>query len=83
MQDPALVLLDRFYQAASFPELVLALQTRSGAATVDYSCGDEMVTLDAADASRPMISAVLHLPQEPIQPPFRQCPNFHMPSMMT
>jgi membrane-bound inhibitor of C-type lysozyme len=59
VQDPALVLLDRFYQAASFPELVLALQTRSGAATVDYSCGDEMVTLDAADASRPMISAVL------------------------
>jgi hypothetical protein len=39
--------------------MVLALQTKSGAATVDYSCNDEMVMLDAADASRPMLAALL------------------------
>jgi len=52
-------LLDRFHQAVSFPEMVLALQTKSGAATLDYSCSDEMVTLDAADATRPMLGALL------------------------
>ena len=39
--------------------MVLALQTKSGAATLDYSCSDEMVTLDAADATRPMLGALL------------------------
>ena len=39
--------------------MVLALQTQSGAATVDYSCSEEMVTLDAADATRPMLAALL------------------------
>lgn len=59
LQDPALLLLDRFHQAVSFPEMVVGLQTKSGAATLDYSCSDEMVTLDAADATRPLMGALL------------------------
>merc|ERR1711998_456026 len=39
--------------------MVLSLQTKSGAATVDFSCSDEMVTLDAGDSSRATLGALL------------------------
>jgi len=59
LQDTSLLLLDRFHQAVSFPEMVLAVQSKAGAATVDFSCEDEMVTLDASDATRAMFAALL------------------------
>ncbi|EKX39432.1 hypothetical protein GUITHDRAFT_114391 [Guillardia theta CCMP2712] len=59
LQDTALILLDRFHQAVSFPEMVIALQTRSSPATVDFSCADEMITVDPRDATRPMLGALL------------------------
>jgi hypothetical protein len=59
LEEPALVLLDRFHQAVSFPEMVLSLETKSGAATVDFSCNDEMVSIDSSDATRATMAALL------------------------
>lgn len=59
LEDSSLLLLDRFHQAVSFPEMVLAVQSKAGAATVDFSCNDDMVTLDAADATRATFASLL------------------------
>ncbi|KAJ1484221.1 hypothetical protein T484DRAFT_1797744, partial [Baffinella frigidus] len=41
LEETSLILLDRFHQSVSFPEMVISLQTKSGPATVDFSCNDE------------------------------------------
>lgn len=59
--EDSLVLLDRFHQAASFPEMVVAVQTSSVAAAVDFQCTGEMVTMNPMDASRPTLAALLQV----------------------
>jgi len=59
LQDENLILLDRFNQATSFPEMVVAVQTNSVAAAVDFQCTDEMVTMNPSDASRATLAALL------------------------
>lgn len=61
LEDPTLLLLDRFHQAVSFPEMVLAVQSGAGAATVDFSCNGDMLTIDAGDASRAAFAALLQV----------------------
>jgi hypothetical protein len=48
-------------QAVSFPEMIVAVQTKSQTAAVDYQCTDEMVTMNPSDASRPTLAAMLQV----------------------
>jgi len=59
LSDKNLLLLDRFHQAVSFPDSIFAITTQSGPFTVDFSCNDEVLTLDASDATRGIIGSVL------------------------
>ncbi len=64
------VLLDRYYQAVSYNDMVLAVQSNGFPFYSDFmqvhtstadssSCGDTTVLLDPRDVTRPVLSAVL------------------------
>jgi len=54
-----LLLLDRFHQAVSFPDMVIGVQTRAGQSSLDYECSEQRLSMDPNDASRPVLAALL------------------------
>eukprot|EP00300_Choanocystis_sp_HF-7_P002301 c11771_g1_i1.p1 GENE.c11771_g1_i1~~c11771_g1_i1.p1 ORF type:complete len:735 (-),score=165.05 c11771_g1_i1:88-2292(-) len=57
--SPKLLLLDRFHQAVSFDDMVVAIQTHAGTTVLDLSCNDKPVRFDASDATRAVLGALL------------------------
>eukprot|EP01112_Ceratiomyxa_fruticulosa_P019771 TRINITY_DN6558_c0_g1_i1.p1 TRINITY_DN6558_c0_g1~~TRINITY_DN6558_c0_g1_i1.p1 ORF type:complete len:730 (+),score=129.79 TRINITY_DN6558_c0_g1_i1:2321-4510(+) len=54
------LLLDRAFQAVSFPDMVIGIQTaQNELETVDFGFDDEPVFFDPSDATRPVLSAIL------------------------
>ncbi|KAL6045728.1 DUF4261 domain-containing protein [Balamuthia mandrillaris] len=54
-----ILLLDRYYQAVSFPDMIIAVQTPSPRLTFDYACDGQEISLDPRDASRPVLATLL------------------------
>ena len=53
------LLLDRRHQAVAFPDMVLAVRTRSPAAAVDLQCDGKVALTEPADLHRPLLAGVL------------------------
>ena len=58
---PHLLLLDRFHQAVAFPDAVVAVQTRAGAATIDARCGGAALEVATDSIERPLLGALLQV----------------------
>eukprot|EP00808_Paulinella_micropora_P025444 g2189.t1 len=58
---PKLVFLDRFLLAKSFPDMVLAVQSRSSGALLDYTCseGGQGIKISTQDPRRAIMAALL------------------------
>eukprot|EP00824_Muranothrix_gubernata_P000512 TRINITY_DN1058_c0_g1_i1.p1 TRINITY_DN1058_c0_g1~~TRINITY_DN1058_c0_g1_i1.p1 ORF type:complete len:727 (+),score=124.16 TRINITY_DN1058_c0_g1_i1:317-2182(+) len=56
---PNIILLDRFHQAVSFPDMVIAVQTQVNKALVDFACKDKVVSFNMKDSTRAVMSALL------------------------
>lgn len=59
LDSDEMVLLDRKDQAVSFPDMVIAVQTRAGPGTADFACNGEHVPIRPDDPSRAAVAAVL------------------------
>ncbi|EAL67444.1 hypothetical protein DDB_G0279945 [Dictyostelium discoideum AX4] len=53
-----LLLLDRYYQAVSFPDMVIGIQTQSGLMKIDYQC-DKQLGINPMDATKPILQSLL------------------------
>jgi len=53
------LLLDRFHQSVSFPDLVVAVQTRAPLTQLDSTCNGQPMKFDPADASRALFASLL------------------------
>lgn len=54
-----ILLLDRFHQAVSFRDMVVAVQTNAQAALVDFQCNGVAMTMDPSDPARAVLGALL------------------------
>ncbi len=59
LRDQKVVLLDRFYQAKSFPNMVLSIQTDSNDLVIDFTCGGSPMKLRGSDPRRAVLGALL------------------------
>ncbi|EGC35773.1 hypothetical protein DICPUDRAFT_151859 [Dictyostelium purpureum] len=52
------LLLDRYHQSISFPDMVIATQTQGGLLKIDYQC-DRQLAINSADATKPALQSLL------------------------
>jgi hypothetical protein len=52
-------LLDKTEQAVSFPDMVVAVQTQNNYIYTDFGCDGDTVILDASDATRAVLAALI------------------------
>jgi len=53
------LLLDRYHQAISFPDMIVATQSEANRVSIDYNCQAEAIHFDGRDATRATFAAIL------------------------
>lgn len=54
-----MMLLDKKYQAVSFPDMVIAIQNEESAVRVPFKCGNEPLIVDGRDVTREILGALV------------------------